>query len=64
VKIHRIIQKRIRHDRDGVQIAADVNAAVHVNVNEPRREQPRDRETDPTPQPEEPKPQDGDTGSR
>jgi hypothetical protein len=34
VKVKRIITKRIRHSSEGLQIAADVNAALHVNVDE------------------------------
>lgn len=34
MKINKIIQRRIRRDKDGVNVAADVNAAVAANVNE------------------------------
>jgi hypothetical protein len=34
VKIRKIIRKRIRHNKDGVQIAGDINAVVAANVEE------------------------------
>ena len=34
MKVRRIVKKRIRHEGDGVQLDADVNAAINVNVNE------------------------------
>ena len=35
MNLRKIIQRQIRHDRDGVQVAGDVNAAISANVNEP-----------------------------
>lgn len=35
MKIRKIIQRHIRHERDGVHVVGDVNAAVSANVNEP-----------------------------
>jgi hypothetical protein len=35
VNIRRVIRKRIRRNEDGTQLAADVNAVVAANVNEP-----------------------------
>ncbi len=35
MNVRKIIQKRIRHDSDGVNVAGDVNAAIAANVNEP-----------------------------
>jgi hypothetical protein len=35
MKIRKLINKRLEHDEDGVQVAAAVNAAVSANVNEP-----------------------------
>jgi hypothetical protein len=34
MKIHKIIRRRIREQRDGVSIAGDVNVAVSGNVGE------------------------------
>src|SRR4051812_35757790 len=34
VKINRVIAKRIDYDRDGVNLRADINAAIAINVNE------------------------------
>ncbi len=34
MRVRKIIRKRIRHDKDGVQIAGDINAVVAGNVNE------------------------------
>jgi hypothetical protein len=34
MKIRRVIRKRIDHKADGIQVAADINAVVSVNVNE------------------------------
>jgi hypothetical protein len=34
MSFRRIISKRIRRDKDGVQIAGDVNAVVSANVGE------------------------------
>ena len=34
VKLHKIIRKRIREERDGVSVASDVNIAVSGNVGE------------------------------
>jgi hypothetical protein len=33
MKIRRVIRKRIDHRADGIQVAADINAVVSVNVN-------------------------------
>ena len=35
VNLRKIVQRRIRKNADGVGLAADVNAAVSANVNEP-----------------------------
>jgi hypothetical protein len=35
MNIRKVIQRRIRHASDGVDVAGDVNAAVSANVNEP-----------------------------
>lgn len=35
VKIRKVIQRRIRHEGDGVNLSGDVNAAISANVNEP-----------------------------
>jgi hypothetical protein len=35
VNFRRVIKKRIRRNKDGTQVAADVNAVVAANVNEP-----------------------------
>ena len=37
MKINKVIQRRIRRNRDGVNVAADVNAAVTANVSESSR---------------------------
>ena len=34
MNFRKIISRRIRHDADGVNVAADVNAVVAANVNE------------------------------
>jgi hypothetical protein len=34
MKLHKIIRRRIRHERDGVSFASDVNVAVSGNVGE------------------------------
>jgi hypothetical protein len=34
VKIHRVIAKRIDFDRDGINVRADISAAIVANVNE------------------------------
>jgi hypothetical protein len=34
MKIRRVIRKRIDHKAEGIQVAADINAVVSVNVNE------------------------------
>jgi hypothetical protein len=36
VKVRKVIRKRIRHDKDGVHIAGDINAVVAGNINEGR----------------------------
>ena len=33
--VRKVVRKRIRHEGEGVQAAADVNVAVVANVNEP-----------------------------
>jgi hypothetical protein len=35
VKLRKVIQKKLRHEGNGVTAAGDVNAAVVANVNEP-----------------------------
>jgi hypothetical protein len=35
MNIRKVIQRRIRHVSDGVDVAGDVNAAISANVNEP-----------------------------
>ena len=35
MNLRKIVQRRIRKEADGVGVAADVNAAVAANVNEP-----------------------------
>ena len=35
MKVSKTIQRRIRHAKDGVNVVADVNAAVAGSVNEP-----------------------------
>ena len=35
MKIRKIVQERIRHAGEGVNVAGDVNAVVSANVNEP-----------------------------
>jgi len=35
MKLHKIIRRRIREQRNGVSIASDVNVAVSGNVGEP-----------------------------
>ena len=35
MKIRKVIQKKIDHQDEGVQVAGDVNAVVSANVNEP-----------------------------
>jgi hypothetical protein len=37
MKFSDTIRRRIRHSKDGVNVVADVNAAVAGNVNEPGR---------------------------
>jgi len=34
VRVNRIVQKRVRHSRDGVNVVGDVNAAITSNVGE------------------------------
>ena len=34
MKIRRVIRKRFDHKAEGIQVAADINAVVSVNVNE------------------------------
>ena len=35
----KVIRKRIRYDKDGVQVAGDVNAVISANVSKSRRRQ-------------------------
>jgi hypothetical protein len=35
VKIRKLIQRRLRHEREGMNVSGDVNAAISANVNEP-----------------------------
>jgi hypothetical protein len=35
MKFRKVIRKRIRHEKDGVNVAGDVNATIAANVNEP-----------------------------
>jgi hypothetical protein len=35
MKFSEVIRRRIRHSKDGVNVVADVNAAVTGSVNEP-----------------------------
>jgi hypothetical protein len=35
VKFRKVIQRAIRHDKDGVSVAGGLNAVVNANVNEP-----------------------------
>lgn len=35
MNIRKVIQRRIRHTGDGVDVAGDINAAISANVNEP-----------------------------
>ncbi len=32
--MHKVIRKRIRHDRDGVNIAADIDAVIAINTGQ------------------------------
>lgn len=34
IVMHKVIRKRIRHDRDGVNIAADIDAVIAINSGE------------------------------
>jgi hypothetical protein len=34
MKIRKIIRKRIRHNKGGVQVAGDINAVIAANVDE------------------------------
>lgn len=36
MKINKVIQRKVRRDADRVNVAADLNATVAANVNEPR----------------------------
>jgi hypothetical protein len=45
VKVRRIVQRRIRRDTDGIQVAADVRAVLAINVNEGEDVEARQRET-------------------
>ena len=35
MNVRKVIRKRIRHEGRGTSVAADINAAVVVNANEP-----------------------------
>lgn len=37
MKVRKLIQERIRHSGEGVNVVGDVNAAIAANVNEPGR---------------------------
>ena len=43
MKIRRVIRKRIDHKAEGIQVAADINAVVSVNVNETNAPAGRDK---------------------
>jgi hypothetical protein len=45
VKVRRIVQRHIRRDADGIQVAADVQAVLAVNVDEGEDPQSPQRET-------------------
>jgi hypothetical protein len=47
VQVKRLIRKRIRKAGSGIDLVADVNASVSVNVNENRQTSPRTRATPP-----------------
>jgi hypothetical protein len=35
VNIRKVFRRRVRHEGNGVNVAADINAVVSANVNEP-----------------------------
>jgi hypothetical protein len=35
LSIRKVFKRRVRHESDGVSVAADINAVVSTNVNEP-----------------------------
>ena len=35
MNIRKVIQRRIRHNTDGVDVVGDVSAAIAANINEP-----------------------------
>ena len=35
VKVRKLIQRRLRHENEGMNVSGDVNAAISANVNEP-----------------------------
>jgi hypothetical protein len=36
MNVRKIINRRIRHSDDGVDVVGDINAVISANVNEPR----------------------------
>jgi hypothetical protein len=51
VQVKRLIRKRIRKAGSGIDLAADVDAVVSVNVNEHRQEPSETRTTSPPSEP-------------
>jgi hypothetical protein len=47
VQVKRLISRRIRRAGSGIDLVADVNAVVSVNVNENRQERSETRTTSP-----------------
>jgi hypothetical protein len=45
MKFSETLRRRIRHSRDGVDVVADINAAVAGNVGEPGRTSVSSRQT-------------------
>jgi hypothetical protein len=35
MRVRKVVQKRIRHEADGVNLAGDINAAFAANISEP-----------------------------
>ncbi len=35
MKLRKVLQRRLRHESEGVNVAGDVNAVIAANVNEP-----------------------------
>lgn len=47
MKIRRVIQKDIEHDKDGIQVSGKLNAVIAINVDEqppPEKKEPRNKE--------------------